>query len=128
MNQTLDHLSTWDSNWSELSVVVTGIGVTGFSVADTLAELGAAVIVVDGKDTAENRKAAETLKIVGVKDVLLGEDAVTGLPDATGIGGNIDVVITSPGWRPDNAVLMAAQQADIPVWGDIEFAWRVCQR
>ncbi|MDN6457341.1 MAG: UDP-N-acetylmuramoyl-L-alanine--D-glutamate ligase, partial [Yaniella sp.] len=82
MNQTLDHLTTWDSNWSELSVVVTGIGVTGFSVADTLAELGAAVIVVDGKDTAENRKAAETLKIVGVKDVLLGEDAVTGLPDA----------------------------------------------
>lgn len=128
MNQTLDHLTTWDSNWADLSVVVTGIGVTGFSVADTLAELGAGVIVVDSKDTAENRKAAETLKIVGVKDVLLGDDAVTGLPDATGIGGNIDVVITSPGWRPDNAVLMAAQQADIPVWGDIEFAWRVRQR
>lgn len=128
MNTKLDHLTTWNADWSELSVVVTGIGVTGFSVADTLAELGAAVVVVDGKDSAENRKAAETLKIVGVKDVLLGDDAVTGLPDATAIGGRIDVVITSPGWRPDNAVLVAAQQAGIPVWGDVEFAWRVRQR
>lgn len=128
MNRTLDHLTTWDSNWSDLSVVVAGIGVTGFSVADTLAELGASVLVIDGKDNAANQKAAETLKIVGVKDVLLGEEAVTGLPDATSIGGTIDLVITSPGWRPDNVVLIEAQQAGIPVWGDVEFAWRVRQR
>lgn len=128
MSTKLDDLTTWDANWAELAVVVTGIGVTGFSVADTLAELGAAVVVVDGRDSEENQKAAETLKIVGVKDVLLGDDAVMGLPDATTIGGHIDLVITSPGWRPDNAVLVAAQQAAIPVWGDIEFAWRVRER
>src|SRR5699024_434152 len=128
MTTNLDAFTTWDSDWSRLSVVVTGIGVTGFSVADTLAELGAAVIVVDGKDTPENRQAAETLKIVGVKAVLLGNDAVQDLPDASVIGGHIDVVITSPGWRPDSPVLTAAQQAGIPVWGDVEFAWRVRQR
>lgn len=128
MTIDLTALTTWDSDWSQLSVVVTGIGVTGFSVADTLAELGAQVLVVDGNMNQENLQAAETLKIVGVKDVQLGPDAVTGLPDATPIGGRIDLVITSPGWRPDNRVLVAAQQAGIPVWGDVEFAWRVRQR
>ncbi len=128
MSINLDNLTTWDSDWSQLSVVVTGIGVTGFAVADTLAELGAAVIVVDGQDTEQNRQAADTLKIVGVKDVRLGDDAVQGLPDAQVIGDKIDLIITSPGWRPDNPVLTAAQTAGIPVWGDVEFAWRVRQR
>lgn len=67
MSIDLDSLTSWDADWSQLSVVVTGIGVTGFSVADTLAELGAAVLVLDGKDTVENRQAADTLKIVGSK-------------------------------------------------------------
>lgn len=128
MSAYLDTLTTWDADWSKLSVVVTGIGVTGFSVADTLAELGAAVLVVDGQDTPEHRKAAETLRIVGVKEVQLGEDAVRALPDAESIGGNIDLVITSPGWRPDQPALVAAQAAGIPIWGDVEFAWRVRQR
>src|SRR5699024_2551360 len=83
MSIDLDSLTSWDADWSQLSVVVTGIGVTGFSVADTLAELGAAVLVLDGKDTVENRQAADTLKIVGVKDVLLGDNAVAGLPEAS---------------------------------------------
>ena len=87
MSANLEHLTSWDADWSELSVLVTGIGVTGFSVADTLAELGASVIVIDGQDNEHNRKAAETLSIVGVKEVLLGEDAVSGLPDAASIGG-----------------------------------------
>ena len=128
MSINLDELTTWDADWSQLSVLVTGIGVTGFSVADTLAELGASVMVIDGQDTEHNRQAADTLKIVGVKEVLLGEQAVQGLPDPTAIGGRIDVVITSPGWRPDNPVLVAAQKAGIPIWGDVEFAWRVRQR
>ena len=128
MSANLEHLTTWDADWSQLSVLVTGIGVTGFSVADTLAELGASVIVIDGKDNEHNRKVAETLNIVGVKEVLLGDEAVSGLPEAASIGGTIDLVITSPGWRPDNPVLAAAQAAGIPVWGDIEFAWRVRQR
>ncbi|MDN5670311.1 MAG: UDP-N-acetylmuramoyl-L-alanine--D-glutamate ligase, partial [Renibacterium salmoninarum] len=45
-------LTSWDSDWSGLRVVVTGIGKTGFSIADTLAELGARVVVVAGSDDA----------------------------------------------------------------------------
>ncbi|VXB12088.1 UDP-N-acetylmuramoylalanine--D-glutamate ligase [Arthrobacter sp. 9AX] len=119
----LENLVTWDSDWSGLRVVVTGIGVSGFAAADTLIELGARVVVVDAA-TSETAKAhADTLKIVGAADVLLGEDAVTRIPR---IDGELpELIVTSPGWRPDQALLAAAARAHIPVWGDVELAWRV---
>ena len=35
-----------------------------------------------------------------------------------------DLVVTSPGFRPDSPVLLAAAADGIPVWGDAELAWR----
>ncbi|MDN5655587.1 MAG: UDP-N-acetylmuramoyl-L-alanine--D-glutamate ligase, partial [Kocuria sp.] len=46
-NPRLESLTTWDSDWADLRVVVAGIGVSGFAAADTLIELGARVVVVD---------------------------------------------------------------------------------
>ena len=61
-------------------MVVTGIGVSGFAAADTLIELGARVVVVDAATSAKANAQADTLKIVGAADVLLGEDAVEAAP------------------------------------------------
>ncbi len=72
----LQGLTTWDSDWSGLRVVVTGIGVSGFAAADTLIELGARVVVVDAATSARALAQADTLRIVGAADVLLGEEAV----------------------------------------------------
>ncbi|MFF2840381.1 UDP-N-acetylmuramoyl-L-alanine--D-glutamate ligase [Paenarthrobacter sp. NPDC057981] len=119
----LKDLTSWDADWSGLRVVVTGIGLSGFSAADTLIELGAKVVVVDAATTDKAKAQADTLKIVGAVDVLLGEDAVNALPlidDALP-----DLVVTSPGWRPDQALLAAAKRKHIPVWGDVELAWRL---
>ena len=119
----LDELTTWDADWSGLRVVVTGIGLSGFSAADTLVELGARVVVVDARDTAENRAKADTLRIVGAADILLGAGAVAGLPK---VDGEVpDLVVTSPGFRPSHPVLAAAADAGVPIWGDVELAWRV---
>ncbi|WP_171027586.1 UDP-N-acetylmuramoyl-L-alanine--D-glutamate ligase [Pseudarthrobacter sp. NamE2] len=119
----LQNLVSWDSDWAGLRVVVTGIGVSGFAAADTLIELGARVVVVDGATSDKARAHAETLKIVGAADVLLGEDAVSRIPR---IDGELpELIVTSPGWRPDQALLAAAARAHIPVWGDVELAWRV---
>ena len=74
-------LTTWDADWAGLRVVVAGIGLSGFAAADTLIELGARVVVVDGADTPENRAKADTLRIVGAADVLLGEAAQGAVPD-----------------------------------------------
>ena len=122
----LESLTSWDADWSGLRVVVTGIGVSGFAAADTLIELGASVVVVDASVTERTEAQAETLRIVGAADVLLGSEAVQSLPLVD--GALPDLVVTSPGWRPDQAVLAAASRKHIPVWGDVELAWRVRTR
>ncbi|WFP15505.1 UDP-N-acetylmuramoyl-L-alanine--D-glutamate ligase [Citricoccus muralis] len=121
----LDHLTSWDADWSGLQVLVTGLGVTGFSVADTLAELGAVVTVVDGNEGPENQAKADTLRILGCT-VRLGPEAVAGL--ASAVEAPLDLVVTSPGWRPDQPVLREAADLGIPIWGDVELAWRVRTR
>ena len=123
VSSRLANLVSWDSDWAGLRVVVTGIGVSGFAAADTLIELGARVVVVDAATSDTARAHADTLKIVGAADVLLGPDAVTHIPR---IDGELpELIVTSPGWRPDQALLAAAARAHIPVWGDVELAWRV---
>ncbi|MER1995400.1 MAG: Mur ligase family protein, partial [Arthrobacter sp.] len=122
-NSRLESLTTWDSDWRGLRVLVAGIGLSGFSAADTLIELGARVVVVDGSDSEENRGKSDTLKIVGAADVRLGTDAVDGL--STVDGKLPELVITSPGFRPSHPLLAAAADAGIPIWGDVELAWRV---
>lgn len=121
--QNLAELTSWDADWSGLAVVVTGISKTGFSVADTLAELGAHVVVVAASDDAESRALADTLKIVGVKDVILGQASSTVLPLVQ--GRQAQLVVTSPGYPPHHPLLAAAAEVNIPIWGDVELAWRV---
>ncbi len=122
----LTTLTSWDADWTGLRVVVTGIGKTGFSVADTLAELGAHVVVVAAADDAEALANADTLKIVGVRDVILGPDSSGTLPLVE--GRPAELVVTSPGFRPSHPLLAEAAAAGIPIWGDVELAWRVRTR
>jgi UDP-N-acetylmuramoylalanine--D-glutamate ligase len=119
-------LTSWDADWTGLRVTVAGLGLSGFSAADTLAELGAEVVVVDGADTPDTRGKADTLRIVGVREVLLGPAHTQVLPDVGGAAP--DLVVTSPGWRPDQPLLAAAAAAGIPIWSDVELAWRVRER
>lgn len=123
---SLDELTSWDANWKGLRVLVAGLGVSGFSAADTLIELGAVVSVIDSRDDELNRQRADTLKIVGAHQVLLGAEHVAGLPliDAQ----QPDLVVASPGWAPHHPVLEQAAAAGIAIWGDVELAWRVQTR
>ncbi|NMR30122.1 UDP-N-acetylmuramoyl-L-alanine--D-glutamate ligase [Arthrobacter sp. SF27] len=126
MNERLDSLTSWDADWSGLRVVVTGIGLSGFSAADTLIELGAKVVLVDARDTEENRAKADTLNIVGAHQVLLGPGHTQSLPLVDGEAA--ELVVTSPGWSPQQPLLAAAAAAGIAIWGDVELAWRVRER
>ena len=125
-NPRLAGLTSWDAPWAGLRVVVAGIGVSGFAAADTLIELGALVTVVDAGDTERNRQSADTLRIVGASDVVLGPDAMTRVPDVA--GERPDLVVTSPGIRPTSPLLTAAREEGIQIWGDVELAWRVNRR
>jgi UDP-N-acetylmuramoylalanine--D-glutamate ligase len=125
-DERLEALTTWDSDWAGLRVVVVGVGVSGFAAADTLIELGARVVVVDGKDTEENRYKAQTLGIVGAVDTVLGEGATDSLPDVE--GQRPELVLTSPGIRPTTGILAQAREERVQIWGDVELAWRLRRR
>ncbi|RKS74111.1 UDP-N-acetylmuramoylalanine--D-glutamate ligase [Motilibacter peucedani] len=99
------------------SAVVAGLGVSGPSAARALVAAGVGVTVVDARSgPAEEARAAE-LEALGVL-VLLGSALEEAPPDT-------DLVVTSPGWRPQTPLLAAAARAGIPVWGDVELAWRL---
>ena len=120
----LEHLTHRDADWSGLRVVVTGLGISGFAAADALLEHGARVRVVDGVEPGPESPMAERARILEVlgAELLLGEGAGTGLP---GPAEEIDLVVTSPGWAPHQPLLAAAAEAGIPIWGDVELAWRL---
>jgi UDP-N-acetylmuramoylalanine--D-glutamate ligase len=115
----VSELSSWYAEWAGLKVAVLGIGVTGFSVADTLIELGAEVVVVASSGAGER---ADLLSVIGGRLIVEADPSVvpTELVDFAP-----DLVVVSPGYRPDHALLLWAAGAGVPVWGDIELAWRV---
>ena len=103
------------SDWSNVRAVVAGIGVAGFACADALAQLGAQVVLIDANDTPAMRERAEILDVIGV-DVRLGFTAE--LPEC-------DLLVVSPGLPPSHATIEQAFARGVPVWGELELAWRL---
>lgn len=96
-------------------VLVAGAGIAGASAARFLLAQGVSVMVCDN-----NRKATRPLVDLGAAestgDEILARDAWAD---------DFDLVVTSPGFRPDNPMLVAAANAGLPVWGEVELAWHV---
>ncbi|MFJ6668529.1 UDP-N-acetylmuramoyl-L-alanine--D-glutamate ligase [Streptomyces sp. NPDC091383] len=97
-------------------VTVAGLGVSGVPAARALHARGAIVTVVNDGDDARAREQAEGLEALGVT-VRLGDGAT--LPEGT------ELIVTAPGWQPGKPLFQAAAEADVPVWGDVELAWRL---
>lgn len=111
-----------DAAWADLRVLVTGLGLSGFAAADALLDRGAHVVVVDGQRAGDQPcvdERATILDLLGA-DVRLGPEQVETLPDTP-----VDLVVTSPGWPPHHRLLRAAVAVDVPIWGDVELAWRM---
>ena len=112
-------LSSWHHDWSGLRVAVLGLGVTGFSVADTLVELGARVRVISGKPDPDRERL---LDVIGAERVTLEGDAAQ-LEDLRAF--DPELVVVSPGYRPDHPLTTWAADRGTVVWGDIELGWRL---
>ncbi|MFJ6795759.1 UDP-N-acetylmuramoyl-L-alanine--D-glutamate ligase [Streptomyces sp. NPDC091268] len=106
------------TSWHGMNITVAGLGVSGISAARALAGLGARVTVVDNGDGEAQRARADELAPLGV-EVRLGRPAGEVLPEGT------DLVVTSPGWKPDSPLFAAAAAAGVDVVGDVEIAWRL---
>lgn len=97
-------------------VTVAGLGVSGVPAAEALHRFGARVTVVNGGDGEGPRRQAAELEKLGIA-VRLGDDR--SLPEHT------QLIVTTPGFRPDSPLFRAAADVGVPVWGDVELAWRL---
>lgn len=113
----LDSLTSADS-WSGVRAVVAGFGVAGFAATDNLNHLGAEVVALDVRRDPELDEKAELLGMLGA-DVRLGDGVADVLP------ADVDLLVASPGWRPDSPLLAQAHERGVPVWGEVELAWRL---
>ncbi|MFG3201811.1 UDP-N-acetylmuramoyl-L-alanine--D-glutamate ligase [Streptomyces sp. NPDC048192] len=104
------------SDFQGKHVTVAGLGVSGVPAAKALHARGAVVTVVNDGDDARAREQAAELQALGVT-VRLGDGAT--LPEGT------ELIVTAPGWKPDKPLFRAAEKAGVPVWGDVELAWRL---
>lgn len=94
VNQTVEALRSG-------TVLVAGAGVAGTGVARMLSVLDCTVTVADDNPDAAEVSVSEAIDRLG----------------------DFDLVVTSPGWRPDSPLPAAAATAGVPVIGDVEAAW-----
>jgi UDP-N-acetylmuramoylalanine--D-glutamate ligase len=92
-------------------VLVTGAGITGRSVSAALEPTGVRLTICDDDPLALQR-------LITPASVVTTAEAVAHI-------GDYALVVTSPGFPPTAPVLAAAAAAGVPIWGDVELAWRL---
>jgi UDP-N-acetylmuramoylalanine--D-glutamate ligase len=93
-------------------VLVVGARVTGRAILSALTPLGVLADLTD-----DNPSALEPFAYDGVR--VIDADA------AAARVGEYALVVISPGLPPDAPIPVAAAAAGVPVWGDVELAWRL---
>jgi UDP-N-acetylmuramoylalanine--D-glutamate ligase len=93
-------------------VLVAGGGVTGRSVLAALAPLGVTATLCDDDPTTRQQFADAG---TATTSSLIAAQRIT----------DYALIVTSPGFPPIAPVPAAAESAGVPVWGDVELAWRL---
>ena len=95
-----------------------GIGVSGFRRRRRAAAVRRPVTVLDDQLDRAQAEKAELLEVLG-GTVRLGPGATATLPD------DADLVITHRAGRPAAPLLRAAAARPLPIWSEVELAWRL---
>ncbi len=111
-------LSRKEPRLAGLRALVVGLGRSGLAAARLLASKDARVTVADRRASAELGKAAEEAAAAGAL-LLCG-----GHPPALADGA--DLIVVSPGVSADEPILARARELELPVWAEVELAFRFC--
>jgi UDP-N-acetylmuramoylalanine--D-glutamate ligase len=103
--------TSWHQTW-DFRVAVLGLGKSGFSVADTLTELGAEVTVFAAK---VDEQLAELIDVIGAK--LVRSDAPEGLDVE-----KFDFAVVSPGFAPNHPSVTKLIASGVSIFTDIDLA------
>src|SRR5580698_4986111 len=99
-------------------VVVLGLGISGMDAAKLLQDHGADVTVRDDSaDVARVMERALALRARGI-NVELGREVRTET--------RFDFCVLSPGINPNAPLVQALRQAGLPMFGELEIAYRFC--
>ncbi len=105
------------SPWPQARVIVAGLGVAGFAAADALLEFGARVLVLDDADNEQVGERATLLRTLDA-EVRLGPGSTATLPEEA------HLVITT-GFSPSAPLMVQAAARGVPIWSEVELAWRL---
>ncbi|MDR2454647.1 MAG: UDP-N-acetylmuramoyl-L-alanine--D-glutamate ligase [Bifidobacteriaceae bacterium] len=83
-------------------VGVAGLGLSGRAAAAALAPLGAELVLADDAPGAPGAVAPAQVAVEG-----------------------LDLLVVSPGWPPTSPLLARARAAGVPIWSEVELAWRL---
>lgn len=103
--------TSWHQAWN-FKVAVLGLGKSGFSVADTLMELGAEVTVFAAK---VDEQLAELIDVIGAK--LVRSDA----PEDLDVE-KFDFAVVSPGFAPNHPAVTKLIASGVSIFTDIDLA------
>ncbi len=95
-------------------ILVTGAGITGRAVINALKSWDLSLWLCDDRAEALAAMAADGVAPIAPEQAAAEADT-------------FDLVVTSPGFPPTAPVLAAAAAAGVPIWGDVELAWRLDQ-
>lgn len=104
-------------DYSKNNILVIGLGRSGKAASLKLKSLGATVLASDTSEKHEMKQGAAELEKSGIS-VRLGKQE-EGLLDG------IDLIVVSPGVPSRVPVLEAARRRGIPIWSEIELAYRL---
>jgi UDP-N-acetylmuramoylalanine--D-glutamate ligase len=97
-------------------VLVVGLARTGIATALFCAERGARVTATESRSESEIAETARKLRAAGVTLELGAHQVETFVQQ--------DLIVPSPGVPPTMPALAAARAIGVPVWSEIELAWR----
>lgn len=95
------------------------MGVSGLSALRFVKELGGEIVAINGGEVSNWAKTPGVLDFVSKENCFSETDPT--LPSKLN---NIDIVILSPGIPRDHVLLKPLTDKNIPVWGEIELAYR----
>ena len=105
-----------ESDWTQLRIGVVGFGLAGFAAADALIQMDAQVVIIDSSAREKHAEKAQLLEILGAEFQF--DDDVNLPPD-------LDLLVLSPGVSPLAPIVKSAQSIGLPIWGELELAWRL---
>ena len=103
--------------FTEKKVLVFGTGISGVAAANLLENAGAEFVLFDGNEKLDKAHVLENFTESKTPELYVGV-----LPEE--VEKELDLVVLSPGVPVDLPLVLRLKEAGLPIWGEIELAYR----